>query len=118
MEIPVNVKLGEDYVSAEEASSLKVLTMDAQCFGGTIKSVFQADGVVEGGTGELNKHAVLRDGVEITSEDAGFEDYGFRKHFDIDLSTNNNKRVLITGAGSYIIWIISALCFILVSYAN
>lgn len=36
------------------------------------------------------------------SNTAGFEDYGYLKHFDIDLSEKNIKRVLITGAGSYI----------------
>ena len=40
--------------------------------------------------------------MEKVSSDAGFEDYGHLKHFDIDLSENNKKRVLITGAGSYI----------------
>ena len=34
--------------------------------------------------------------------DAGFEDYGHLKQFDIDISERNKKRVLITGADSYI----------------
>lgn len=40
--------------------------------------------------------------MERVSSDAGFEDYGHLKHFDINLSENNKKRVLVTGAGSYI----------------
>lgn len=36
------------------------------------------------------------------NSDAGFEDYGHLKQFDIDVSERNKKRVLITGAGSYI----------------
>jgi len=42
----------------------------------------------------------LRDGVEITKDAAGFEDYAFKKTYNIDKSVK--KRVLITGAGSYI----------------
>lgn len=34
--------------------------------------------------------------------DAGFEEYGHLKHFNIDISEKNKKRILITGAGSYI----------------
>ncbi len=53
------------------------------------------DGVVEGGTG-----AVIRPVEPVKPEDAGFEDYGFRKSFRIDRTAR--KKVLITGAGSYI----------------
>ncbi len=38
----------------------------------------------------------------ITAEEAGFADYGHLKRFDIDTSGKNKKRVLVTGAGSYI----------------
>lgn len=40
--------------------------------------------------------------MERVSSSAGSEDYGHLKHFEIDMSEKNKKRVLITGAGSYI----------------
>ena len=49
LEIPVKAKLDGEYV--EKLSFL----FDVKCFFGTILSVLKSDGVVEGGTGELNK---------------------------------------------------------------
>ena len=49
LEIPVKAKLDGEYV--EKMS----LMFDIKCFIGTIVSVLKHDGVVEGGTGELNK---------------------------------------------------------------
>ena len=49
LEIPVKAKLDGEYV--EKQSFL----FDCKCFFGTIVSVIKSDGVVEGGTGELNK---------------------------------------------------------------
>ena len=49
LEIPVKAKLDGEYV--EKLSFL----FDCKCFFGTITSVLKSDGVVEGGTGELNK---------------------------------------------------------------
>ncbi len=49
LEIPVKAKLDGEYV--EKQSFL----FDCKCFFGTITSVLKHDGVVEGGTGELNK---------------------------------------------------------------
>ncbi len=49
LEIPVKAKLDGEYV--EKLSFL----FDIKCFFGSIVSVFKSDGVVEGGTGELNK---------------------------------------------------------------
>ena len=49
LEIPVKAKLDGEYV--EKQSFL----FDCKCFFGTIVSVLKSDGVVEGGTGELNK---------------------------------------------------------------
>ena len=50
LEIPVKAKLDGVYV--EKMSFL----FDCKCFLGTIASVLKSDGVVEGGTGELNKN--------------------------------------------------------------
>ncbi len=49
LEIPVKAKLDGEYV--EKLS----FGFDCKCFFGTIKSVLKSDGVVEGGTGEMNK---------------------------------------------------------------
>ncbi|MBE5940667.1 MAG: sugar transferase [Lachnospiraceae bacterium] len=49
LEIPVKAKLDGEYV--EKMSFM----FDCKCFFGTILSVLKSDGVVEGGTGELNK---------------------------------------------------------------
>lgn len=49
LEIPVKAKLDGEYV--EKLS----FVMDVKCFFGSITSVLKSDGVVEGGTGELNK---------------------------------------------------------------
>lgn len=49
LEIPVKAKLDGEYV--EKMSFL----FDCKCFFGTVSSVLKSDGVVEGGTGELQK---------------------------------------------------------------
>lgn len=55
LEIPVKAKLDGEYTAALNAGNLKGFAMDLKCFFGTITSVLKSDGVVEGGTGELNK---------------------------------------------------------------
>lgn len=49
LEIPVKAKLDGEYV--EKLG----FWFDLKCFFGSVVSVFKSDGVVEGGTGELNK---------------------------------------------------------------
>ena len=49
LEIPVKAKLDGEYVQNMS------FWFDCKCFFGTIISVLKSDGVVEGGTGELNK---------------------------------------------------------------
>lgn len=49
LEIPVKAKLDGEYI--EKLS----FGFDVKCFVGTVVSVLKSDGVVEGGTGELNK---------------------------------------------------------------
>lgn len=55
LEIPVKAKLDGDYVARLNASCWSGFAMDVKCFFGTLISVAKSDGVVEGGTGELNK---------------------------------------------------------------
>ncbi|MFW5411780.1 sugar transferase [Aerococcus urinaeequi] len=49
LEIPVKAKLDGDYVKRMS------LVFDIKCFLGTIISVFRSDGVIEGGTGTIEK---------------------------------------------------------------
>ena len=49
LEIPVKARLDGEYVKKMS------FAFDVKCFFGTIKSVLKSDGVVEGGTGEINK---------------------------------------------------------------
>lgn len=91
LEIADKAGLDGEYAKELRQGGRKALLFDLKCFLGTVTSVLGSEGVVEGGTGELKKRA-----------DAGFEDYGYLKHFSIDTGENNKKRVLITGAGSYI----------------
>ena len=95
LEISLKAKYDGDYVAALRQGGVQAFCMDVRCFFGTIGCVLKSDGVIEGGTGELQSK-------KAGSCDAGFEDYGYRKTFCIDTSSHNQKRVLITGAGSYI----------------
>ena len=53
LEIDVKAKLDGEYTAA--LNSGKGFAMDVKCFFGTITSVLKSDGVVEGGTGELER---------------------------------------------------------------
>ncbi len=55
LEIPIKAKLDGDYVEKLNGSFLSGFMMDIKCFFGTIKSVLKSDGVVEGGTGEIER---------------------------------------------------------------
>lgn len=91
LEIPVKAKLDGEYVQALKKSSISGFLMDCKCFIGTITSVLHHDGVVEGGTGELHKEEKSSDTDSVI---------GFEKSFTVN--ENAKKKVLITGAGSYI----------------
>ena len=56
LEIPLKAKLDGDYARKLKAGGFRAFCFDCHCFIGTIFSVARADGVVEGGTGELKKH--------------------------------------------------------------
>ena len=51
LEIPIKAKLDGEYVERQS------FFFDCKCFFGTFISVLKSDGVVEGGTGEINKQA-------------------------------------------------------------
>lgn len=53
--IPVKAKLDGDYIEQLKQGGIKAFAFDCKCFVGTIFSVLKSDGVVEGGTGEIEK---------------------------------------------------------------
>jgi len=53
LEIPVKARLDGEYVKKQS------FLFDCKCFFGTIGKVLKSDGVVEGGTGEINKKTGL-----------------------------------------------------------
>lgn len=104
LEIADKARLDGEYAKKLQQGGMKALLFDVRCFLGTVVSVLGSEGVVEGGTGELNRKGIKDTGGtdECPESDAGFEDYGHLKHFSIDTSEKNKKHVLITGAGSFI----------------
>lgn len=55
LEIPVKARLDGEYVKQLKQGGVNALFFDVKCFWGTIFSTMKAEGVVEGGTGELKK---------------------------------------------------------------
>ena len=55
LEIPVKARLDGEYVYQLNKRGFSGFAMDVKCFFGTIVSVLKSDGVVEGGTGEMNR---------------------------------------------------------------
>ena len=55
LEIPIKAKLDGDYVKELRKDSKSGFLMDVKCFIGTLFSVAKAEGVVEGGTGEIHR---------------------------------------------------------------
>lgn len=55
LELEVKARLDGEYADALNKGKGYGFMMDVSCFFGTVKSVLKHDGVVEGGTGELNK---------------------------------------------------------------
>lgn len=92
LEIPDKAKLDGEYV--EKQSFL----FDVKCFFGTMRSVAGAEGVVEGGTGV--KDRVNRHYTDGKTDQELIGNIGFSEAVTVD--TNAHKRVLVTGAGSYI----------------
>ena len=91
LEIAVKASLDGEYVRTLRLGGAAAVLQDVQCFIGTIGAVLKHEGVVEGGTGAFDT---------ADAKEGGFEDYGYLKQFHIN--TSSEKRVLITGEGSYI----------------
>lgn len=56
LEISVKAKLDGEYVEKLMSGGVAAFFFDVRCFFGTIFNVLRGDGVVEGGTGKMNKH--------------------------------------------------------------
>lgn len=92
LEIPVKAKLDGEYVQKQS------FLFDMKCFLGTISKVSHDDSVVEGGTGEMKKKPYhYTDGK---SDEELIGNIGFGEPVEVDPGAK--KKVLITGAGSYI----------------
>jgi len=92
LEIPEKARLDGEYVKKES------LAFDIKCFLGTVGKVAKDDSVIEGGTGEMKKTGRLY--TEGKADEELIGQIGFEKPVQIDLTAS--KKVLITGAGSYI----------------
>lgn len=98
LEIPQKAKLDGEYVQKES------LFFDIRCFLGTVSKVGRDDSVVEGGTGEMKKQKkIYKVGRDYTTGKTNAQligHIGFGETVEVD--KNLHKKVLITGAGSYI----------------
>lgn len=92
LEIPVKAKLDGEYVRKMGP------VMDAKCFLGSVGVFAHDDSVVEGGTGEMSKTGRHYTDGKSDSELIGH--IGFGEPVTVD--KNAKRKVLITGAGSYI----------------
>lgn len=92
LEIPDKAKLDGEYVKKES------LLFDAKCFVGTVSKVGRDNSVVEGGTGEMLKTG--RHYADGRNDHELIGNIGFGQPVTVD--RNKHKRILITGAGSYI----------------
>lgn len=101
LEIEEKARLDGEYVEKLRKGVIDALFLDIKCFLKTIRSIVNSEGIVEGGTGKMeNKLSQKADFSEV--EEDGQNEYGYRKVFHIDKSCHNKKKILITGAGSYI----------------
>lgn len=92
LEIPVKAKLDGEYVQKQS------FLFDMKCFLETISKVSHDDSIVEGGTGEMKKNSYNYSEGKTDKELIGH--IGFGETVEVDFNTK--KKVLITGAGSYI----------------
>lgn len=92
LEIPVKAKLDGEYVKKMG------LLMDIKCFLGSVGVFAHDDSVVEGGTGEMAKSGRHYTDGKTARELIGH--IGFEE--DVNVNKNIKRKILITGAGSYI----------------
>ena len=92
LEIPVKAKLDGEYVKKMGP------VMDIKCFLGSVGVFAHDESVVEGGTGEMAKTG--RHYADGKTDEELIGQIGFGE--PVVVNTKNKKRILITGAGSYI----------------
>lgn len=93
LEIPVKAKLDGEYVQ-------KIgLIMDIKCFLGSVGVFAHDDSVVEGGTGEMKKRTG-RHYTDGKNDEELIGHIGFGEAVEVEKAAK--KKILITGAGSYI----------------
>jgi len=97
LELSEKARFDGEYAGELKKGGLTALAMDCKCFTGTIHSVANSEGVVEGGTGELKKQDGRRAGVPADDPEPVFG-----CDLELKVDTEAQKKVLITGAGSYI----------------
>ena len=96
LEIPDKARLDGEYVKHLG------LWMDLKCFLGTIGSVLMHDGVVEGGTGELNKAEEETEAHKSETAQSSTKKKNIAKDTEEREKGRRKKKILITGSGSYV----------------
>ena len=76
--------------------------MDLKCFLGTIGSVLMHDGVVECGTGELNKEEEETEAHKSETAQSSAKKETIAKDTEEREKGRRKKKILITGSGSYV----------------
>ena len=96
LEIPDKARLDGEYVKHLGP------WMDLKCFLGTIGSVLMHDGVVEGGTGELNKEEEETEAHKSETAQSSAKKKTIAKDIEEREKGRRKKKILITGSGSYV----------------
>ena len=96
LEIPDKARLDGEYVKHLGP------WMDLKCFLGTIGSVLMHDGVVEGGTGELNKEDEETEAHKSETAQSSAKKETIAKDTEESEKGRRKKKILITGSGSYV----------------
>ena len=96
LEIPDKARLDGEYVKHLGP------WMDLKCFLGTIGSVLMHDGVVEGGTGELNKEEEETEAHKSETAQSSAKKETIVKDTEESEKGRRKKKILITGSGSYV----------------
>lgn len=94
LEIYDKAAIDGEYTRILKGGGISAFFQDICCFTRTFMAVWKQEGVVEGGTGNIDNT------VNLPKDEAGRDDYGYKKKFHID--TDSEKHILITGAESYI----------------
>lgn len=96
LEIPDKARLDGEYVEKMG------FAMDIKCFLGSVHVFGKDESVVEGGTGEMKKavNTVCRHYTDGKNDEELIGHIGFGGPVEVD--RNGHKKILITGAGSYI----------------